>query len=70
MGLQKIILVVTRGLEPFSYRGALPSTLLHATVYNLLHVLVRTANKMGVGGKKKENNNLKSHVRLSCFRRY
>jgi hypothetical protein len=33
MGLQKIILVVTRGLEPISYRGALLSTLLHATVY-------------------------------------
>jgi hypothetical protein len=41
----------TRGLEPISYRGVLVSTLLHATVYVLLHnlinVLVQTANKMG-----------------------
>jgi hypothetical protein len=37
-----------RGLEPSSYRGALVSTLLHATVYmflhNLLNVLVQIAN--------------------------
>jgi hypothetical protein len=35
-----------------SYRGALVSTLLHATVYmflhNLLNVLVQIANKMGL----------------------
>jgi hypothetical protein len=41
----------TRSLEPISYRGALVSTFLHATVYvflhNLLNVLVQTANKMG-----------------------
>jgi hypothetical protein len=40
----------TRGLEPISYRGALLSTLLHATVYvthNLLNVLVQIENKMG-----------------------
>jgi hypothetical protein len=39
-----------RGFEPISYRGALLSTLLHATVYmilhNLLNVLVQIANKM------------------------
>jgi hypothetical protein len=38
-------------LEPISYRGALLSTLLHATVYvflqNLLNVLVQISNKMG-----------------------
>jgi hypothetical protein len=38
-----------RGLERISYREALLSTLLHATVYmflhNLLNVLVQTANK-------------------------
>jgi hypothetical protein len=41
----------TTGLEPISYRGALLSTLLHATVYvrhNLLNVLVQAANKMGL----------------------
>jgi hypothetical protein len=36
----------TRGFEPVSYRGALLSTLLHATVYmflqNLLNVLVQS----------------------------
>jgi hypothetical protein len=40
----------TRGLEPISYKEALLSTLLHATVYmflhNLLNVLVKIANKM------------------------
>jgi hypothetical protein len=40
-----------RGFEPISYRGALVSTFLHATVYvflhNLLNVLVQIANKMG-----------------------
>jgi hypothetical protein len=42
--------VVTRGLEPISYRGSLLNTLLHAIVYvflhNLLNVLVQIANKM------------------------
>jgi ribosomal protein L32E len=46
----------TRGLEPIGYRGALLSTLLHATVYmflhNLLNVLVQIANKMGLQKKK------------------
>jgi hypothetical protein len=45
-------------LAPISYRGALLSTLLHATVYvllhNLLNVLVRTANKMGLHKKMEE----------------
>jgi hypothetical protein len=40
----------TRGIEPSSYRRALLNTLLHATVYmilhNLLNVLVQIANKM------------------------
>jgi hypothetical protein len=44
-----------RGLEPISYRGALLSTLLHATLYmflhNLLNVLVQIANKMGLQRK-------------------
>jgi hypothetical protein len=42
----------TRGFEPISYRGALLSSLLHATVYaflyNLLNVLVQIANKIGL----------------------
>jgi hypothetical protein len=45
----------TRGFEPIGYRGALLSTLLHATVYkfihNLLNVLVQIANKMGLQKK-------------------
>jgi hypothetical protein len=45
----------TRGLEPISYRLALLSTFLHATVYmllhNLLNVLVKIANKMGLQQK-------------------
>jgi hypothetical protein len=45
----------TRGFEPISYRGALLSTLLHATVYtflhNLLNVPVQIANKMGLKNK-------------------
>jgi hypothetical protein len=49
----------TRGLEHISYKGALLSTLLHATVYiyiymflhNLLNVLVQIANKMGLQKK-------------------
>jgi hypothetical protein len=49
----------SRGFEPISYRGALLSTLLHATVYkflhNLLNVLVQTANKMGL---QKKNSSL------------
>jgi hypothetical protein len=39
-----------RGFEPISYRGALLSTLLHATVYvflhNLLNVLIQIENRM------------------------
>jgi hypothetical protein len=41
----------TRGREPLSYRGALLSTLLHASVHalhSLLNVLVQIANKMGL----------------------
>jgi hypothetical protein len=41
--------------EPISYRGALLSTLLHATVYmflhNLLNLLVQIENKMGLRKK-------------------
>jgi hypothetical protein len=41
----------TRVLEPISYRGALLRTLLYATVYMVLHsllkVLAQIANKMG-----------------------
>jgi hypothetical protein len=48
----------TRGLEPISYRGALLSTLLHATVYvflhDLLNVLVQIANKMGLQKKSSD----------------
>jgi hypothetical protein len=43
---------IPKSLEPISYRGALVSTLLHATVYmflqNLLNLLVQIANKMGL----------------------
>jgi hypothetical protein len=43
-------------MESISYRGALLSTLLHATVYmflhNLLNVLVQIANKMGLHKKR------------------
>jgi hypothetical protein len=46
----------TRGLESISYRGALLSTLLHATVYmflhNLLNVLLQIANKLALQTKK------------------
>jgi hypothetical protein len=42
----------TRCLEPISYKGALLSTLLHATVYMFLHnslnALVHIVNKMGL----------------------
>jgi hypothetical protein len=48
----------TRGLEPISYRGALLSTLLHATIHMLLHnlpnVLVQIANKMRLQKKKRQ----------------
>jgi hypothetical protein len=43
------------GFEPISYRGAVLSTLLHATVYiymflhHLLNVLVQIANKIFLG---------------------
>jgi hypothetical protein len=44
-----------RVVDLISYREALLSTLLHATVYmflhNLLNVLVQIANKMGLQGK-------------------
>jgi hypothetical protein len=42
----------TGGHEPISYRGALLSTLLHATVYvfihNFLNVLVQVVNEIGL----------------------
>jgi dUTPase len=45
-------LEATRGFVTISYRGALLSTLLHATVYmflnNLLNVLVQIAKKMKI----------------------
>jgi hypothetical protein len=46
-----LFLKATTDLVPIGYRGALLSTLLHATVYvahNLLNVLVQIANKMGL----------------------
>jgi hypothetical protein len=49
----RVIPKATRGSERISYRGALPSTLLHATacvffLHNLLILLVRFANKIGL----------------------
>jgi hypothetical protein len=50
--VSKSVQKTTRGVEPISYRGVLLSTLLHATVYVVLHswlnVLVQIANKMGL----------------------
>jgi hypothetical protein len=37
-----------------SYRRVLVSTLLHASVHNLLNVLVQIANKMGLQKKRTE----------------
>jgi hypothetical protein len=51
----------TRCLEPISYRGAILSTLVHATVYvthNLLNVLVQIANKMGLQKKRFQTKSL------------
>jgi hypothetical protein len=59
LGIISLYLTIkaTTGLVPIGYRGALLSSLLHATVYvthNLLNVLVQIANKMGL--KKSYNN--------------
>jgi hypothetical protein len=60
----------TTDLEPISYRAALLSTLLHATVYmflhNLLNVLVQIANTMGLQIKQKHGVR-ESEVTFSLF---
>jgi hypothetical protein len=51
------LLISHESFEPISYRGALLSTLLHATVYmflhNLLNVLVQIVNTSKMGLQKK-----------------
>jgi hypothetical protein len=58
----------TRGVEPISCRGALLSTLLHATAYmflhNLLHVLVQITNKIGL---QKKSCNVEHYFRSTMY---
>jgi hypothetical protein len=62
----------TRGFEPISYRGALLSTLLHATVYMFLHsllnVLVQIANKTGLQKIKQNFNVFTSVYKLTIIK--
>jgi hypothetical protein len=52
----------TRGFEPISYRGTLVSTLLHATVYMLLHNLLNVL----LGLQKKLFVVIFSHKLFAC----
>jgi hypothetical protein len=48
-GLDYRLQITTRGLEPISYRGALLSTLLHATVHVYTQFAECTGTELGIG---------------------